>query len=61
MMIVKRELRKEPWIYRENIATIDEKGQPLLPGNYILRARLSADRKIENTLSFRIESALGRK
>ena len=57
MMIVRRELRKEPWIYRENIPTIDEQGQPLPPGNYILRARLSADRTVENSLSFRIEPA----
>lgn len=54
MVMVERELGKEPWVYQVNVPTADQKGHPLSKGNYLLRARLSGDRKIENNLKFQI-------
>ncbi len=53
-MIVTKELRQEPWVYRESIPAVDGSGEPLPPGQYVLRARLVAEKEIENRIGFEI-------
>lgn len=55
MALVERELGQESWVYKEKIATVDEREKALAPGVYVLRAKLVADRRVENFIRFRIE------
>lgn len=55
MMILEKELGKEPWVHIEDIPTVDRHGKPLPAGRYILRARLVGDKSIDNQIPFRIE------
>ena len=54
MMIVEKELRKEPWVYQVNLPTTDHKGQALAAGTYVLRATLHGDREVKNRIKFQI-------
>jgi hypothetical protein len=54
MAIVERTLDREPWVYEETIPLYTREGDPLSDGSYSVRARLTADRDVENQVSFTI-------
>lgn len=55
MVIVEKELGKEPWVYEEDVPMVDREGKPLPSGSYSLRASLVADKKIENRIRFAVK------
>jgi hypothetical protein len=52
MAIVERRLGPEPWVYEEAVPLRTREGDPLPDGTYSVRARLAADRNVENQVSF---------
>jgi hypothetical protein len=54
MAIVERTLGSEPWVYEETVPLRTKAGDPLPDGDYLVRARLTADRKVENQVAFTV-------
>lgn len=54
MVVLDRTLESTPWEFEEEIPLASESNKPYPPGNYILKAELAADKKVEITINFRI-------
>ncbi|HEV8131488.1 MAG TPA: BsuPI-related putative proteinase inhibitor [Acidobacteriota bacterium] len=53
-LVQDRTLESTPWEFEEEIPLASEKNKPYPPGNYILKGVMTADKRIEASISFQI-------